>query len=131
MASSGPRYSQQEARAAIAASSSYAEALRRLGMRPAGGNHRTLKHYAQSVWHISTDHFDPGRVRRAALAKAVRRTPLDEILVEHSPYARSHLKERLYDADLKQRECEASGQGEEWRGAKMSLILDHVNGCAT
>lgn len=46
----GPRYSEHEAREAISRSLSYAEALRRLGMRPAGGNHATLRRYAQAVW---------------------------------------------------------------------------------
>src|SRR6476660_3246625 len=63
---SGPRYSEEEARAAIAASRSYTEALRRLGMRAAGGNHRTIRHYAEEVWRLPVDHFDPDAVRRAA-----------------------------------------------------------------
>ena len=61
----GPRYTEEDARAAIAASRSYAEALRRLGMRAAGGNHRTIRRYAEEVWRIPVDHFDPDAVRRA------------------------------------------------------------------
>jgi hypothetical protein len=38
------------------------------------------------------------------------------------------LKRRLYEAGLKERRCELCGQGEEWRGRRMSLILDHING---
>jgi hypothetical protein len=38
------------------------------------------------------------------------------------------VKQRLYDAGLKARQCELCGQGEEWQGRHMSLILDHVNG---
>ncbi len=100
-------------------------------MRPAGGNHKTLKHYACEAWDISTDHFDPGAACREALGRVRRLTPLSEILVEHSTYARSHLKARLYKEGLKRRECEMCGLGENWRGARMALILDHVNGCAT
>lgn len=59
----GPRYSEREARTAVAASISYAEALRRLGMRPAGGNHRTLRRYVERVWRIPNGHFDPDRAR--------------------------------------------------------------------
>src|SRR3954469_23640116 len=58
------------------------------------------------------------------------REPLSEILVEHSTFSRGHLKERLYGEGLKQRRCELCGQGEEWRGQPMSLILDHINGAA-
>jgi hypothetical protein len=123
---SGPRYTEAEARAAIAASRSYSEALRRLGMRAAGGNHRTIRRYAEEIWRISVDHFDPDTVRRDALARPP--IPLDDALVERSSYPRGRLKERLFAEGLKARRCELCGQGELWRGRRMALILDHVNG---
>ncbi len=52
------------------------------------------------------------------------------MLVAGSTYQRSQLKERLYAAGLKTRLCELCGQGEDWRGRRMSLILDHINGVA-
>src|SRR4051794_21499789 len=126
MRTSGPRYSEAQARAAIAASRSYSEALRRLGMRAAGGNHRTIRRYAEEVWRIPVDHFDPIAARSAPL----RRKPvgLAEVLVEGSTYQRSRLKERLFAEGLKTRACELCGQGELWHGRRMALILDHVNG---
>jgi hypothetical protein len=123
----GPRYTEHEARAAVGASSSYAEALRKLGVRAAGGNHRTLRKYVE-IWRIPTGHFDPDRARNEAL----RREPiaLERILVEGSSYSRSHLKARLFKHGLKVRRCELCGQGELWQGTRMSLILDHRNGIA-
>lgn len=66
-----PRYTDAEVREAVESSRSYSEALRRLGLRPAGGNHKSLKkliaHYG-----ISIDHFDPywgSRVKRGSGAK--------------------------------------------------------------
>jgi hypothetical protein len=125
----GPRYTEAEARAAIAASASYSEALRRLGMRPAGGNHQTLRKYAEQIWSIPTDHFDPDACHRRPTPR--RAIPLEQILVEHSTYSRGSLKKRLYAAGLKERRCELCGQGEQWRGRRMALILDHINGVAT
>lgn len=119
-------FSRTQAEAAVAASWSYSEALRRLGLRAAGGNHETLKKYV-ARWGIPTEHFDPNWALRS---RNRERKPLDEILVEGSTYSRGHLKERLYDEGIKQRRCELCGQGEEWRGARMGLILDHVNGVA-
>jgi hypothetical protein len=112
----------------IAGSSCYAEALRRLGLRPAGGNHKTLRKYAETVWQISTDHFDPDRARNEAL----RRRPIatSRILVEGSTYPRGHLKVRLFKEGLKARRCELCGQDEAWQGRRMGLILDHINGVA-
>jgi hypothetical protein len=126
--SRGPRYSEAEARKAVVDSLSYAEALRRLGMRPAGGNHQTLQKYVE-LWEIPTDHFDPIFAQRRQRRREV--TPLEEVLVEHSTYSRGCLKRRLYATGLKQRMCELCGQGELWRGRRMALILDHSNGVGT
>jgi hypothetical protein len=51
------RYTEAQAREAIRESLSYSEALRRLGMRPAGGNWKTLRKYALEVWQIPVDQF--------------------------------------------------------------------------
>jgi hypothetical protein len=127
--SRGLRYSETEARAAIAASKSYSEALRRLGMRAAGGNHATLRKYAERIWRIPTDHFDPHASQRVQLAERVPR-PLGEYLTERSSYSRGALKRRLFKEGIKPRACELCGQGETWRGRRMSLVLDHINGVA-
>jgi HNH endonuclease len=123
MSRRGPRYTEQQARTAIGAAHSYSEALRLLGVRPAGGNHATLKKYA-SAWGISTSHFEWPRVR--PYHREPR--PLEEVLVEGSGYARRQLKRRLIAEGLKEPRCEMCGQGDEWRGRRMALVLDHVNG---
>lgn len=84
-----------------------------------------MKKYV-ALWGIPTDHFDPyagvmDRIRRPAL-------PLSEVMVENSTYSRSNLKRRLYEEGLKEPVCEFCGQGEEWRGRHMAMILDHING---
>jgi transposase-like protein len=117
-------YTEQQARAAVAASFSYAETLRRLGLRAAGGNAALLRKWLER-WRVSTDHFDPYLHSRGPRRS---RIPLEEILVEGSTYARAKLKHRLYEEGLRVRRCELCGQGELWRGLTMSLILDHVNG---
>jgi HNH endonuclease len=126
MAGREPRYSEQAAREAVAASRSYSEALRRLGMCQAGGSHAVLKKWL-AIWEISTTHFDPyARVRELNGARG--RTPLVDLLREGSTYHRRHLKRRLFEEGYMDRACEMCGQGELWRGRQMSLILDHVNG---
>ena len=57
--------------------------------------------------------------------------PREAVLVKGSSYKRASLKRRLYESGLRSRRCELCGQGEEWRGRRMSLILDHINGDAT
>jgi transposase-like protein len=126
---STPRFTEEQVRSAVAASRSWAESLRRLGYCPTGGNPRTLKKWVER-WGISTAHFDPYAASSSALEQGRRReaTPLDEILVENSTYSRSKVKERLYRAGLKERRCELCGQDEIWRGKRISMILDHING---
>ena len=127
---SRPRFSEEQLRTAIAAARSWAETLRLLQYRSAGGNWRTLKKYA-ALWEIATDHFDP----HAASLEGLRRTgpkaiPLEDVLVEGSSYNRHNLKQRLLANGLKEQRCELCGQGEHWRGRTLALILDHINGIA-
>lgn len=124
---SKPSFTESQLREAIALASSYAEALRLIGLRPAGGNHATIKKYAL-LWGIPTHHFVPTGARPRGGSNAV---PLSDVLVRGSTYHRGHLKERLFEAGLKRRECELCGQGETWRDKPLALILDHVNGDAT
>jgi hypothetical protein len=119
------RFSESELRDAVATSRSYSEALRKVGLRPAGGNHGTIKKYV-ARWRISTAHFDYDAIRREALYKPP--WPLTELLVEHSTYHRGHLKRRLFAEGLKEPRCEICGQGDTWRGLPLALILDHING---
>ena len=122
------RYTEQQVRDAVASSPSLTAALRCLGLRPAGGNHRTLRKLI-AEYGISTDHFEAIWTLRGPRPR--KATPLDQVLVANSLYSRSKLKERLYEAGLRRRQCELCGQGEQWHGAEMSLILDHINGVAT
>lgn len=121
----GPRYSKDEAKAAVASSRSWAEALRRLGMCHSGGAHLVLRKYAE-IWDLDTDHFDAYAASRGT--GFARARPLEEILVENSGFSRVQLKRRLYEAGLKQPVCELCGQDSEWRGRELGMILDHVNG---
>lgn len=124
----GLSYGEAEARDAVAASMSVAETLRRLGLCDRGAAPALLKKHLVA-WDVSTEHFD----RTAGLREASRRgqRPLDELLTADTPVRSAHLKERLYRAGLKQPACELCGQGEEWRGRRMALILDHINGVGT
>lgn len=126
-------FTEAQARDAIATASCWTEALRILGYRNIGGNSQTLKKHA-ARWGISTAHFDSRAVILKALARGRRNrsgTPLEQILVKGSTFSRGHLKARLFREGVKKRRCELCGQGERWRGRRMSLILDHINGDGT
>jgi hypothetical protein len=123
-----PRFTRSQLCSTVASARSFSDALRSLGLRPAGGNFRTIHKYCE-LWDISTEHFDQSAVIREHLERRRRSaTPLSEIMVPGSTYDRSHLKQRLFAEGVKARSCEICGQGEEWRGRRLALILDHING---
>lgn len=124
------KYSQEQFKKVVLQSFSLSEILEKLDLRKAGGNYKTIKKYIQK-YNIDTTHFNVEKEKKKRLKKyrKLRKIPLEEILVKHSTYTwTSKLKERLYNEGLKEKKCELCGQGEEWRGKKMSLILDHING---
>ena len=84
-------------------------------------NKNTIKKYIR-LYNIDTSHF----FKKNSKGEKVKK--LEDILVENSDYSRTHLKERLFREGLKNRICEICEQDENWRGKKMSLILDHING---
>ena len=122
-----PRYSKEQAQAAVATALTYTDVLRTLGLRPAGGNHKVLRDWLD-LWGISTDHFDQDHLLRRRMRD--RAIPLEEVLVEDSTYSRKTLKQRLFEEGIKARACELCGQDEQWSGRYMGLILDHINGVA-
>ena len=85
-----------------------AEVLRHFGLRPAGGNHGCSGGGLTSGESRLTT--SPARLHRCAAS----RIALEDVLVPGSTYQRGQLKQRLYDAGIKERECELCGQGEEW-----------------
>jgi hypothetical protein len=121
-------FTRAELEAAVAGARTMSEALRALGLRAAGGNFATFRKYT-GQWGISTAHFDARDVMRERARRRPRTPiPLESVLVEHSSYNRAQLKQRLFDAGLRPKHCEFCGQDEQWRGGRMALILDHING---
>jgi len=99
--------------------------LDRLNLRKAGGNYRIINKYIK-IYDINISHFIDVRFKLGSSPK--NKLDLDDILIENSTYNRTSLKKRLYDEGLLKRECCLCGQGEDWNGMKISLILDHING---
>jgi hypothetical protein len=122
-----PRYNNQALEEAVKTSKTIKEALIKLDLHAAGGSYRQFKHYCQK-WGVDYSHFLTASERAKEHLSRRTKISMEQILIENSTYSRTHLKRRLYKEGYKKRECELCGQGEEWRGKKMSLILDHING---
>lgn len=67
-------------------------------------------------------------VRRGAIKPRPKSMPIEALLVlSRSQTNRSHLKQRLLDAGLKENRCEDCGLTE-WRGRPLNMALHHLNG---
>lgn len=106
---------------------SVGEILDLIGLRRVGGNYKVVKSYINK-YGIDTSHFvtleEMGRILNFNSKKA----SLSDVLIENSDYNRGHLKKRLYKEGILAPICSLCGQDENWKGVKISLILDHING---
>jgi ribosomal protein L37E len=110
----------------VQVSRSYSDVTRRLGLSTGHGNRKTVIGYIRR-YGLDISHFDAGYERTRKETNS--RLGLDEVLVENSTYVSvQSLKKKLFKFGLKTKMCEECGQGEEWRGKRISLHLDHVNG---
>jgi hypothetical protein len=126
----GFKYSKDYLEPIIKSSKNIKEVLDKMGLRAAGGNYGIINKYIK-LFNIDVEHFkyfEKERISNLVKLSLLTEIPLKDVLVENSNYNRTKLKSRLYKEGLKKRECELCGQGEEWMGKKMSLILDHING---
>ena len=84
-------------------------------------NYRVIKKRISKL-NLDTSHF----LKYKPIVR--KKKPLSEIVVENSTYSRGHLKDRLIK-DLKwEYKCKECGQGDMWKGKKLTLELDHING---
>ena len=107
--------------AACSGAKSIAQVCRNLGLKPAGGNYRTVKNNLEK-FEIDTSHFTGQRWNKGL--KYFEKTaliPLEDILQKDVKYSSSTLRERLIACGLKQPICEVCGYTE-------NLELHHING---
>jgi 5-methylcytosine-specific restriction endonuclease McrA len=122
-----PTWRDETLRAVVRESRSIAEVLRKLGLRPVGGNYGTIGR-AIARLGLDTAHFRGKGWRSGATTPVVPARPLAAILVRNSPQIhRGDLKRRLVRAGLLAYACVGCGVSE-WRGSPLALELDHVNG---
>lgn len=113
---------------AVATSQSIAELLRKLNLRPTGGNYHTAKKRIK-ILELNTDHFTRQGHLKGKTHNWAKKIPLIEILVKDSKYGcgTDKLKKRLIKEGYFEYKCYECGLTE-WRGLPISLELEHRNG---
>lgn len=121
-------YSDDDIRDVARQSSSVAQVLVALGLKATGANYKSMyQHFSRLS--IDVSHFTGQAYLKGKSNTWVPKIPLDNILVENSPYRNtSLLKSRLIRAGVLQNFCAICGQGPEWLGKPLVMILDHING---
>jgi 5-methylcytosine-specific restriction endonuclease McrA len=117
-------YTEHDVRDAVASSRSYAEVLRKLGVRPAGGNYDTIKRLVRRL-ELDTSHFT-GRAHRRGRTYGPRKS-LQELLRSGSTIQSYKLKRRLLDEGLFERVCMRCKRTH-WEGQPIPLELHHKDG---
>lgn len=107
----------------VSNSTSIPEILKKLELKNSVESRKRVLFFIKK-YKINCDHFK----RNTYLQNNIGQKSINSILLENSSYPTTHLKEKLYREGLKERKCELCGQEEMWKGKRMSLILDHING---
>lgn len=86
---------------------STAELLRKLNIRPAGGNYKTIKNYIK-LYDIDISHFTGQGWNKGVRYRPVNKIKnIEDILIENSTYTNtSKLRIRLIKEGLKENKCE-------------------------
>lgn len=107
---------------------SFAEALRKIGLRDVGSNFKTIKKYVEE-YNIDTSHFR-GQTWNKGMANTdyAAYNKLENILKENTNFKTDTLKYRLVKEGLKQWKCEKCGNEGVWEGEELVLELHHING---
>jgi hypothetical protein len=111
----------------VARSRSRAQAIKRLGAKPAMSTYRAIDD-AIGRLGLDTSHMvGQAWLRGQKGVTVARRMPLDELLVNGKLRRSSHVKRRLLAEGVKEHRCEICGRTE-WNGEPIPLQLDHING---
>ena len=122
-------YSSSDLAEAVAASVSTAEVMRRLGIKPAGGSHFHISRRIRREG-LDTSHFLGQAINRG---RPGRRKAPQEVLVRRPPGSprtkRGIIVRAMLESGVEHvcAECRCDGT---WRGALLTLAVDHVNGDA-
>jgi hypothetical protein len=120
-------YSDEQLAQAVKESFSYADVLRKLNLRPSGGNYDLVKRRIKSVG-LDTTHFTGQAWLRGKKNPTIRQRALDEILVQESTYvSTTHLRQRLLAEGIFEHRCLSCGLAE-WLERPIPLEIDHING---
>lgn len=116
---------QSDLQAIMDSSDSFGDVLKKLGFTSTGGCWKVLLSRIK-LDNLSTDILMENK--RKKKRKFPKKIELSDILKENVSYSRGHLKRRLVEDGLLKNQCIKCGQGLNWNGEPLVMVLDHING---
>ncbi len=116
----------EQIRIAVVQSEGIAGVCRCLGMKPMGGNYRTIRKYIREMG-LDISHFTGQGHARGKKGRAPNKIPLSEILTLGTSYSGSRLSKRLISEGIMERRCGGCDRTK-WEGVPIPVELDHING---
>ncbi len=119
-------YSIEDVKKAVANNLSIAGVLRQLGLKPIGGNYRTVNRIIADN-HIDTSHFTGQGWNVGLKFKPKKELKDSDIFVEESKYKCSWRLRERYIIVTGKSSCDCCGLSE-WQGKPIPLEIHHMNG---
>ena len=110
---------------AVKTSYSYAEVLRKLNLKPAGGNYIQLKKYIEE-YSLDTSHF-MGQAWNKDKKRKTKPIALENKLVNNKFVNSNRLRLQLISSGIFEAIC-SNCKNDKWLGSSIPLELDHING---
>lgn len=123
-------WTDDQLRGAVASSKSYSQAIRHLGLVPAGGNFVQVQRRIREL-ALDTSHFTGKGWNAGLKLRPNPPAPLEDVLVADRSTGSHRLKQRLFRAGLKQPMCELCGWAARAPDGRIPVELDHINGDRT
>lgn len=125
------KYTAEILRPLVESSLSFAEVVRKLGLKQTGGSQANIKRLVED-YQISTKHF-LGRARNHGDAHrgGPKKATADEILVVRDPLSHHEKAYKLRRAMIEvgiPYQCALCGLKDVWNGKPLLLTIDHING---
>lgn len=120
-------YTDEQFRQAVKNNLSIAGVCRELGIKPVGGNYKTVNNKISQM-NLDTSHFTGKAWNQGDRYRPITKAKdLQEILQKGTTYQSYKLAQRLIKEGIKNKVCEVCGNTE-WLGQSIKLELHHVNG---
>lgn len=114
---------------------SYAEVLKRKGVKPCGGNYETLKkkikEYEIDISHFTHKKWNKGKTHESDNRIAVSKLTDEDVFCKNNTKARVVIRKYIIRNNSIEYKCAMCGNTGEWMGKTISLELDHIDGDPT